>query len=265
MNGHLVKLVYFSPTQTTKRIIEGIAQGIQVDKAEHIDLTPPESRTQEFEEMYDELAIVGAPVYGGRIPVDAAHRLRRLKGNDTPAVVVVVYGNRAYEDALLELKDLVVEAGFIPVAGGAFLGEHSFSTDAIPIAHRRPDTEDLRKAAAFGKLIQDKMRDIHTLDEMSPLHVPGNHPYKNRGKLPRISPITQEMLCTKCETCVTFCPATAIVVQDAVETDPDACILCCACVKNCPTSARVMDNQLVSRSVEWLSKNCGERKEPEIY
>ena len=210
MNANSAKLVYFSPTQTTKRVIEGIVQGIQADQVEHLDLTPPESRTQKFKELHDELAIVGAPVYGGRIPMDAAYRLRRLKGNGTLAVVVVVYGNRAYEDALLELRDLVVKVGFIPVAGGAFLGEHSFSTEAMPIAHGRPDAEDLRKAAEFGELIRAKMRDIHMLDEISPLHVPGNLPYKEQTKSPRIPPITLENLCTKCEKCATVCPTAAL-------------------------------------------------------
>jgi len=265
MNIKSAKLVYFSPTQTTKRVVKGIAQGIQVAKVEHLDLTPPESGTRACEEMYDELVIVGAPVYGGRIPEDAAHRLRRLQGNDTLAVIVVVYGNREYEDALLELKDLVVKAGFIPVAGGAFLGEHSFSTGAMPIARGRPDTKDLRKAAAFGKMIRDKMRDIHTLDDISPLHVPGNYPYREWTKSSGISPITQETLCDKCEICATVCPTAAIVVQDTVETDPGACIWCCACVKNCPTGARVMDDPRTRQFAEWLNKNCGERKEPEMY
>lgn len=74
MNINAVKLVYFSPTQTTKRVVEGIAQGIRVDTVEQIDLTPSEARTREFEEMGDQLAIIGAPVYDGRIPIDAVHR-----------------------------------------------------------------------------------------------------------------------------------------------------------------------------------------------
>jgi flavodoxin len=107
MNISSATLVYFSPTQTTKKVVEGVARGVRVDTVEHLDLTPPQAKTRECEEMNDGLAIIGAPVYGGRIPGDVAHRLRRLKGNDTPAVVIVVYGNRAYGDALLELRDLV--------------------------------------------------------------------------------------------------------------------------------------------------------------
>ena len=140
------KLVYFSPTGTTKKVLEGIADAIQVDLVEQIDLTPPEAVTREFEELQDELAIIGAPVYGGRIPLDAVHRFRRLKANNTLVVVVVLYGNREYEDALLELKNLTEELGFTAVAGGAFVGEHSYANETVPIANGRPDAEDLKKA-----------------------------------------------------------------------------------------------------------------------
>jgi ferredoxin len=265
MNIDSAKLVYFSPTKTTKKVLEGIVQEIQIDTIEHLDLTPPEARTREFEELHDELVIIGSPVYSGRVPVDAAQRLQRIKGNDTPAVIVVVYGNREYEDALLELKDLAVEAGFKPFAGGAFIGEHSFANDTTQIANGRPDTEDIKKAKELGRLIWKKLNEAQEFDEMSPLQVPGNFPYRERGKLSMISPITQETLCSKCKTCATVCPTAAITVNDTVLTDENACILCCACVKNCPTGARVMENSRIKQAAERLSTNFHQRKEPEMY
>lgn len=66
----------------------------------------------------------------------------------------VMYGNREYEDALLELNNIVVEAGFQPVAGGAFIDEHSFENDSTPIAKGRPDIKDLQKATEFGRTIR---------------------------------------------------------------------------------------------------------------
>ena len=104
-----------------------------MDAVEQLDLTPPEARIPPFVEMQAELVVIGAPVYGGRIPIDAKFRLQRINANNTPAVIVVMYGNRKYEDALLELNDIVVETGFKPVAGGAFIGKHSFENDSIPI------------------------------------------------------------------------------------------------------------------------------------
>jgi ferredoxin len=265
MNINSVKLVYFSPTKTTERIVEGIAQGIQIDIVEQLDLTPPEARTREFEEMHDELVIIGAPVYGGRIPPEAVHRLRRIKGNGTPAGVVAVYGNRAYEDALLELRDLAAELGFRPVAGGAFIGEHSYDSEATPIASGRPDAQDLEKAKGFGELIREKMREMRTLDEMPSLQVPGDFPYNEWDPPSDISPITDETQCTLCETCATVCPAAAITVGDTVMTDQSACILCSACVKDCSTGARAWENGWTKLAAKWLSTNCRERKEPEMY
>ena len=265
MNIKSVKLIYFSPTKTTKQVLEDIAQGIQVDRIDHLDLTPPAAKTQEFGEIQDEFVIIGAPVYGGRVALEAVKRVHRLKANQNPAVIVVVYGNRAYEDALLELKNLTVEAGFIPVAGGAFIGEHSHSNETTPIACGRPDVEDLKKAREFGMLIRKKMRDINFFNEMRPLLVPGNFPYKERRNQPKVSPITQETLCTLCGTCATVCPTGAITVSDMVMTDPNGCIFCCSCIKNCPTQARVFEAPEIKERAERLSKDCRDRKEPEIY
>ena len=182
MNFNAVRLVYFSPTKTTQKILERIAQGTEVDTVEHLDLTPPEAKTLDLDEMQDELVLLGVPVYGGRVPLEAVPKLQRLKANKIPAVIIVMYGNRKFEDALLELKDLAQESGFIPVAGGAFIGEHSFANDTTPIANGRPDTEDLIKAKKFGLQIRRKMKDIDSIDRVSRLSVPGNSPYKKRKK-----------------------------------------------------------------------------------
>jgi ferredoxin len=260
-----LRLVYFSPTQTTKRVLESIAQGIGVNTVRELDLTPRETEGWGHEEIRDDLVIIGAPVYAGRIPVVAARRLRRLQGRDSAAVIVVVYGNRAYEDALLELKDLALEVGFIPVAGGTFIGEHSFSDVTTPIATGRPDVQDLDKAVEFGRMVQKKMTSMQALADMSPLQVPGNSPYRDRRQLPKVSPTTDEALCAQCKSCVSVCPTGAVELNDTLRTDPDLCILCCACVKNCPTGARTMEDASIRQLAERLSKSFPDRKEPEMY
>jgi ferredoxin len=265
MDVNAIKLIYFSPTRTTKRVLEGIAAGIPSGAVEHLDLTPPAAHTQEFAPLHDELAIVGAPVYGGLIPIDAVHRLRRLRGNDTPAVVVAVYGNREYEDALLELRELVTAGGFRPVAGGAFIGEHSFSNAVTPIAVGRPDAQDLQKAMAFGRMIRDKLRGVQALDEVAPVAVPGNLPLKERDGPWRMPPVTKAGVCTLCGECATVCPTAAIAMDGVVVTDGTACISCCACVKICPTGARVMEDARARRTARWLNAEHSERKEPEVY
>jgi ferredoxin len=259
------RLVYFSPTGTTKKVVEGIAAGIGAGAIEHLDLTPPSARPTIGEVLHDGITILGVPVYAGRVPVEAARRLRSIRADREPAVVVAVYGNRAYEDALLELRDLAVELGFIPVAGAAFIGEHSFAAEAFPIANGRPDENDLGKARDFGILVREKMAKGLSPADLSSFHVPGNFPYKEWSVLSNISPVTRVELCNLCGACAPVCPVGAIIVDESVSTDRNACIRCCACIKNCPPAARVMEDPAIRQIMEWLSTNFRERKAPEFF
>jgi len=216
-------------------------------------------------EMHAELVLIGVPVYGGRLSVDAISRLRRFRGNYAPAVIAVVYESKAYEDALLELGDFALEMGVRPFAARAFIGEHSYSNNATPIAVGRPDLEDLTKAKEFGRKIHEKIRNMQRLGDMPALQVPGNFPYKERGLLSDISPVTQEAACVKCGMCASVCPMAAITVRNTVVTDRSVCIRCCACIKNCSTGARRMEDLRIRQMAERVSLNCLKRKEPETY
>jgi len=252
-------IVYFSPTHTTRQVLEGIANGINSTPIKHIDLT---LSSPAWEAATDEITLFGVPVYSGRVPVEATRRLKQIKGNQTPAVVVVVYGNRAFEDALLELRDIVTEQGFVPVAAAAFIGEHSYTTSNYLIAPGRPDTSDLQKAIAFGTKINELLLEAKTL---SPIAVPGNFPYKPLGQKPPIAPVTLAEKCDQCGICVSVCPTGAITLNDLPETNASACILCCACIKECPTDARVNDSEFIKEKSQWLVDNYSSRKEPEIF
>jgi len=265
MNIREVRLVYFSPTHTTRKILEGIARGIPGAAIIDVDLTPPATTTDILPERDDALAVIGSPVYGGRLPLDAVSRLSRFTGHHTPAVIVVVYGNRAYDDALLELRSLSVDLGFVPIAAGAFIGEHSYSTPGIPIAPGRPDADDLRRAEQFGRMIDSKVREMRSAEGM--VDVPGHFPYKERlgGALTDISPGTDEALCARCGSCVAACPTGAIRLTESVVTNKKFCTRCCACVKVCSTGARAMGDPQILQTARWLNLNCRERKEPETY
>ncbi len=188
MNIQNINLIYFSPTGTTRKILNAIATGIGPLSFTSVNLTLPAESPFEKDFSHDELVIIGAPVYAGRIPTAAAERIKKLKGKNTPAVLIVLYGNREFDDALLELKDLSQELGFVPLAAGAFIGEHSFATRELPIANGRPDDNDIRTAAELGKKIRKRMESLSDITQMLPLTVPGNYPYREKGpSLPDIA------------------------------------------------------------------------------
>jgi ferredoxin len=261
-----IRLLYFSPTGTTRKVLEAIAEGLGVSKTQHINLTSPAIRTGRNRKISGSLTIIGVPVYTGRVAIEAVQGLQRFKAKDTPAVIVVVYGNREFEDALLELQNITGEIGFIPIAGAAFIGEHSFSTESTPIALGRPDREDLHRARDFGAMIKKKLNDSGSLLAMSPLKVPGNFPYRERGPSRNISPETNGSLCVHCGKCAEVCPVAAITLkEDGVTTNKEKCLLCCACVKNCSSGARRLEDPQLTQFIQKLSIICNRRKEPEFY
>lgn len=259
-----VRIIFFSPTGTTRKVLDGIAGGLDVKTVERIDLTPARARTLQRRELDDTLTLIGTPVYTGRVPVQMAAALRNIKTPGVPAALVVVYGNRAYEDALLELKTIAAEAGFRPVAAAAFVGEHSFSTKEIPIASGRPDAEDLEKARLFGGRIRRILGSGTLLRDLSTLDVPGNLPYRARASL-GVTPESAENVCAHCGKCGETCPQEAITVfEDRVFTDMEECILCCACIKTCPSGARHADPK-VTQFGQKLALQFRDRKEPEFF
>lgn len=257
-------LIYFSPTQTTKKVIEGIAQGLQATAEQYFDLTLPGAISPTFQEVTQDVAIIGSPVYAGRLPSTMISRFKQIKGNGRPAVIVVVYGNRAYEDALIELRDIALEIGFRPIAAGAFIGEHSYSSSDLPIAEGRPDSDDVLTAQNFGKAIREKfMVEISNSTEL--LQVPGNLPYKEIQMLSGIVPSVNKALCSRCGKCVPVCPTAAIDEENPMNTEKDLCIRCCACIKACPSRAKLLNDPRIKQAAEWLYVNFSVRKEPEIY
>jgi ferredoxin len=265
MEVNQVKLIYFSPTGTTQKVLESIAKGINIQDIEDFNLTLPQGAQQTIPPFTDELVIIGAPVYGGRLPVEAINRFKQLKASNTLAILVVVYGNRDFEDALLELKNLAIALGFKPIAGGAFIGEHSFATKDVPIANGRPDSLDVQKAMAFGAKINGKVTALQSADAQTDLEIPGRFPYEGGVRSTSVSPVTQEDTCTVCGTCAGVCPTAAISINGSVATKTERCIRCCACVKSCPTGARVWEDSMIKSIAGWLNENCSARKEPQIY
>lgn len=256
-----IHLIYFSPTRTTQSIVEQVSAGLNPAEITHYDLTRMKAGLDL--QLTDGLAIIGMPVYAGRMPEICLERLRKLSATGIPAVLVALYGNRAFEDALLELRDVVLSKGFGVVASGAFIGEHSYSTNRQPIAADRPDTADRQKAKEFGAAVG---RRLQAANGGGTLEVPGDRPYKERVQLGGIAPETDRTLCTLCGTCSKVCPSFIIRIEDAaVQTDAVSCLMCCACVKRCPAQARALNQPMVETRRQMLYENCRQRKEPEFF
>lgn len=112
-----LKLIYFSPTGSTKKIAEEIKRGIGDVTAYIVDITKPVVRKQRLQTSENELLIIGAPVYEGRVQENALNWLQTIEAHHTPPVCIVVYGNRAYDDALIQIKNTLIADGCVPNDG----------------------------------------------------------------------------------------------------------------------------------------------------
>ena len=264
MKMESVKLVYFSPTGTTKAVVQGIASGINPDTMELIDITKPDARKQPLLTEEDELLIIAAPVYMGRIPALLNEWLNAIQAHNTPTVCVVVYGNRVFDNALLELKDIVTKSGCIPIAGAAYIGEHSFSNSETP-SIGRPDEDDLNQAKEFGQDIRKKLQSIASISQISKVDVPGSYPYEGTTDLWDVDFIAVSDLCTQCGVCAEVCPVGAMDSQDSSLINQEKCITCCACLKRCPQNARTIKPGPVKEAQKRINTLFTERKKPEHF
>ncbi len=259
-----ISLIFFSPTHTGQTIAETVAAGFAsgADTLRNIDLTLPNGSRKTIEA--GDIAIFAAPVYGGRVAETAVERFRQVRAAEpgvTPAILTVVYGNRDYEDALIELRDIAIRQGFVPLSAGAFIGEHSYSRpkEGRPIAAGRPDEADQAQARHLGAASRQK----YEKGTPQPLTVKGHIPYKTKGPSTPATPETDPALCTGCGTCAEICPTGTVSLTETgtAVSDPAGCIKCCACVKFCPADARKFDTPYT----EKLFTHFSARREPELF
>ena len=204
----------------------------------------------------EDVAVISVPSYGGRVPAVAVERLGKVHGNGARAVLVCVYGNRAYEDTLVELQDAAKQAGFQVIAAVAAIAEHSI---ARKVAAGRPDAQDAAQLSDFAKQIQQK---LSAADASEPA-IPGNRPYKEIkgfGMVPQA-----KRKCNNCGICAAKCPVQAIDKANPKKVDETACISCMRCVAVCPQRARKINPIMLFAANRKLKKVCSGRKACELY
>jgi len=218
---------YFSPTGGTKKAGNILAQAI----AEEINFIDLGAKTPINESPCD-ISIIALPVFAGRIPSFTCEKVKSLNGADKKIVTMVVYGVRAYDDALLELNDAAKEAGFQVIASAAVVAQHSM---AAFVGAGRPDEKDDAEIKDFALNILKKANEATT----SAINVPGNKPYRDIAQFP-VSPVCTDE-CKGCGLCIKTCPVDAITKNDGkISTDIEKCILCLACTSVCQKGARVL-------------------------
>ena len=274
MNIQSIDAYIFSPTGTTRKIVEAVAGGMRPAGITLHDCTKSDDRQKIPLTSAADAVILGAPVYYGRLPESVVPVLRTLKGAGKPAVLIAVYGNREYDDALVELQDISAEQGFVPVAAGAFIGEHSYATPERPLGLGRPDGADLSAAAEFGRQIRERLASLESPGAADKLTLPGNRPYKTPENLLMLkkiketaafTPVTDPERCTQCEICVEACPENAIDSCDVTDIDRWKCILCFACVKFCPEQAKSLPVPDFHAAIDKMAQANAARKEPVTF
>ena len=244
--------VYFTGTGNTKKIVQQAAKSAAAKlgcECKDYDFSLPKVREQELTFAPSDLVVIGTPVYAGRVPnVLLPYLTGKIIGNDALAIPVVTYGNRNFDDGLMELRNIMQNNGLHPVAGGAFVGEHSFS---LMLGAGRPDPDDLSLAAQLGEQTADKILSLSAAPA-EPVAVEGEDPIRpyytprDRNGTPinilKVKPKTDPDKCINCGLCARICTMGSIDPQD-VTSVTGICIKCCACVKRCPKDAKYYDDE----------------------
>ena len=247
----IVKII-FSPTGGTKRTADMLAETIPGEQIE-LDLTDAKESFRSVDIRKEDLTILAMPVYGGRAPVLAMERFRKLQGNGSKCILVAVYGNRDFEDTLVEMQDAAEAGGFCVIGAVAAIAEHSVVREYAAGRPDAADRQDLHRAAEqFLRAAENPATEIT---------IPGNRPYTKPMSLSLVPKKTGA--CTGCGTCRRSCPAEAI--DDHFIADKKKCISCMRCVGICPVSARRPSAVMVKMSAVVLKKECSKRKKIGVY
>lgn len=251
--------IYFSPTGGTKKVVEQLAKSWG-EAPREIDLSDRTIRTADFSDYSfteQDACLIAVPSFGGRVPEAALTRLAAIKGGGAKAVLVVSYGNRDYEDTLLELQDAVTACDFLVIGAVAAVAEHS-------IMHQfgagRPDVADCAELSSFAEKLKQAASEAQTDATLS---LPGERPFRPYGGVPMKPKASRT--CTRCGLCATSCPVGAIPADEPNKTNSEICISCMRCVQICPVQARSNSKVLLFMAGQKMKKSCADRKRNELF
>ncbi|RHR10065.1 4Fe-4S ferredoxin [Pseudoflavonifractor sp. AF19-9AC] len=237
--------IMFSPTGGTDKVAEPFVQAFD-QEPKTIDLTDCTVDFHQISLAEEDTCIVAVPSFGGRVPEIAASRLEQIRANGAKAILIVAYGNRAYDDTLLELKTILRNSGFCCAAAVAAAAEHSIMHQ---YAKGRPNQNDLEELSQFAKQSCQRIEEGKIPEN---LDLPGSSPYREYHGVP-IKPVTEKN-CTKCGLCAKKCPVQAISLTNPFETDGKKCISCMRCVSICPVHARSINKIMAAIAASKLKK-----------
>lgn len=243
-----VYTIFFSPTGTTKKIVEYIGENLATRLNTEIcklDFAVKTARDITYTFNKSDLLVIGVPTYAGRVPNILLDFLtKNISSNGAFVIPIVLFGNRNYDESLTELAMIMSKNNFINLGGGAFVGEHSFSNI---LGKDRPNEQDFLLASNFCDKIYTRFFKTPTENcmpvdinyQIKPYYTPRDR-YGKGVNILKVKPKTHDN-CDNCKICANICPMGSISFENPHEII-GICIKCCACEKKCPKHAKYFDD-----------------------